>query len=175
MTAATRPLLLLATVGALAAGCGGTSGKGAATSTSTDATATSTQTSEASLKAAVRTAIRSNVQLSTYVLWHNRVPAWATRSTRGPALTALRSAAATRRKQGIQIRNLSGSYTIVSIALAPSYTTATAVIRSHQRVAPYKAGHRLGKAIVGDDHARLELRRVGGAPRFIVWSVLPIR
>lgn len=175
MTAATRPLLLLATVGALAAGCGGTSGKGAATSTSTDATATSTQTSEASLKAAVRTAIRSNVQLSLYVLWHNRVPGWATRSTRGPALKALRDAAATRREQGIQIKSLSGHYTILSISLVPSYNAATAVVRDRRRVAPFKGGHRLGKAIVGTDHSRVQLHRVGNARRFIVWSVSPIR
>jgi hypothetical protein len=175
MTAATRPLLLLATVAALAAGCGGTSGKGAATSMSTDAKATSAQTSEASLKAGVRAAIGANVQLSLYVLWHNHVPGWATRSTRGPALKALHSAAATRRKQGIQIKNLSGHYTIVSISLAPSYSTATAVVRDTRRVAPFRNGHRLGKAIVGTDHSRVQLHRVGNTHRFIVWSVSPIR
>ena len=174
MTTATRPLLLLATVAALTAGCGGSNGSIAATS-STDAKTTSTRTSEATLKAAVRAAIRENVQLSTYVLWHNKIPAWATESTRGPALSALRSAAATRRRQGIQIKNLSGHYTVTSIALAPSYAAATAVIRSHQRVAPYKAGHRLGRAIVGADHARVQLHRAGNTQRFIVWSVSPIR
>jgi hypothetical protein len=174
MSTATRPLLLLATVAALTAGCGGSNGSIAATS-STDAKATSTRLSEATLKAAVRAAIRANVQLSTYVLWHNQIPAWATHSTRGPALSALRSAAATRRRQGIQIKNLSGHYTVISIALATSYAAATAVIRSHQRVAPYKAGHRLGRAIVGADHARVQLRRAGNSQRFIVWSVSPIR
>jgi len=174
MSTATRPLLLLATVAALTAGCGGSNGSVAATSSS-DAKATSTRVSEATLKAAVRAAIRANVRLSTYVLWHNQVPAWATQSTRGPALNALRASAAARRRQGIQIKNLSGRYTIISIALAPSYTAATAVIRTHQRVAPYEAGHRLGRAIVGTDHARLQLRRVGNSQRFIVWSVSPIR
>jgi hypothetical protein len=173
MSTATRPLLLLATVAALTAGCGGSNGSIAAT-TSTDAKTTS-RMSEATLKAGVRAAIRENVQLSTYVLWHNQIPAWATHSTRGPALSALRSAAATRRRQGIQIKNLSGHYTVTSIALAPSYAAATAVIRSHQRVAPYKAGHRLGRAIVGADHARVQLRRAGNSQRFIVWSVSPIR
>ena len=109
------------------------------------------------------------------MLWHNRIPAWATRSTRGPALKALRSAAATRRKQGIQIKNLSGGYTITSITLAPSYATATAVVRSHQRVAPYKAGHRLGKAISASDHARIQLHRLGNTHRFVVWRVSPIQ
>lgn len=174
MTAATRPLLLLTAIAALAAGCGGSSGSIAATQ-STDARTTSTQTSEASLKAGVRAAIRANVRLSTYVLWHNQIPAWAKQSTRGPALKALRNAAATRRKQGIQIKNLSGGYTATAITLAPSYAAATAVIKSHQRVAPYKAGHRLGRAIVGSDHARVQLRRVGNSHQFVVWSVSPIQ
>jgi hypothetical protein len=172
MTTTTRPLLLALAVATLAAGCGGSHGSTAPTTT-TDAAVT--QTSEAALKAAVRAAIRANVHLSTYVLWHNTIPNWAKQSTRGPALKALRASAATRRRQGIQIKNLSGGYTIVSIALAPSYATATAVIKSHQRVAPYKAGHRLGKAITGTDHARLQLHRLGNTRRFVVWNVAPIK
>ena len=175
MTTATRPLLLLATVAAISAGCGGASGNVAAPTTSTDAKSTSAQSSAVTLKAAVKTAIHANVQLSSYVLWHNSVPAWATRSTRGPALNALRSAAATRRKQGIQIKNLSGGYTITSITLAPSYATATAVVRSHQRVAPYKSGRRLGKAISASDHARIQLHRLANTQRFIVWRVSTVQ
>ena len=175
MTTATRRLLILVTFAALNAGCGGASSNGAATTTSTDAKTTPAQTSSATLKAAVRTAIHANVQLSSYVLWHNNIPAWATGSTRGPALKALRSAAATRRKQGIQIKNLSGSYTITAITLAPSYATATAVVRSHQRVAPYKSGRRLGKEISATDHARIQLHRLGNTQRFIVWRVSTIQ
>lgn len=174
MTAATRPLLLLTAIAALAAGCGGSSGSIAATQ-STDARTTSTQTSEASLKAGVRTAIRANLRLSLYVLWHNDVPAWAAQSTRGPALKALRTSAAARRRQGIQIKNLRGQSTIISIALAPSYTSATADVRDKRSVAPYKQGHRLGRAIVGTDHSRVQLRRVGNTKQFVVWSVAPIR
>jgi hypothetical protein len=176
MTATTRPLLLLVAVAvaALAAGCGGSNGSVAATST-TDTRATSTQTSEAALKGAVRAALASNLKLSLYVLWHNEVPPWATGSTRGPALKALRTAAAARRRQGIQIKNLRGHSTIISIQLAPSYTSATAEVRDTRSVAPYKRGHRLGRAIVGTDHSRVQLRRVGTAERFIVWSVSPIR
>jgi hypothetical protein len=174
MTTVTRSLVVLTAAAAISAGCGSSSGKPSATTTATatDAKTTSTQVSTAPLKAAVRAAIRANVQLSTYVLWHNHIPAWATRSTRGPALKALRSAAATRRKQGIRIKNLAGGYTISSIELAPSYATATAVIRSHQRVAPYKSGHRLGKAISASDHARIQLHRLGDTKRFVVWRVV---
>jgi hypothetical protein len=175
MNTATRPLLLLATVAAISTGCGGASGNVAAPTTSTDATAIGAQSSVPMLREAVRRAIHANVQLSSYVLWHNNIPAWATGSTRGPALKALRSAAATRRKQGIQIKNVSGSYTITAITLAPSYATATAVVRSHQRVAPYKSGRRLGKEISATDHARIQLHRLGNTQRFIVWRVSTIQ
>lgn len=170
MTAAARSLLLLAVVAAINGGCGGTSGNVAGT-TASDTKTTSTQTSEASLRAGVRTAIHANVQLSSYVLWHNSLPAWATRSTRGPALKALRDAVAARGKQGLRIKSLSGGYTITSITLAPSYATAIAVVHSHQRVAPYKSGRRLGKAISASDHARIELHRLTNTQRFIVWRV----
>lgn len=120
----------------------------------------------------MKAAIRRNVKLSTYVLWHNQIPRWATQSTRGPALTALRNAAATRRRQGIQIKNLAGGYTVSSIAIAPSYATATAIVRSHQRVAPYKSGRRLGKAITENDNARVQLHRLGDTKRFVVWRVV---
>ena len=62
-----------------------------------------------------------------------------------------------------------------AITLAPSYATATAVVRSHQRVAPYKSGHRLGKAISASDHARIQLHRLGSTQRFIVWRVSTIQ
>jgi hypothetical protein len=175
MITATRPLLLLATVAAISAGCGGASGNLVTTTPSTDAESAAAHPSVTTLKAAVRTAVHENARLSLYVLWHNRVPAWATQSTRGPALKALRSAAAARRKQGIQIKNLSGSYSITAITLAPSYATATAVVRTHQRVAPYEAGHRLGKALSASDHARIQLHRLGNTQRFTVWQLAPIQ
>jgi hypothetical protein len=174
MNARRQTTLLLASVALLTAGCD-SSNRSVAATTTTDAQATSTQTSETALKAAVRVAIHANLKLSLYVLWHNEVPTWAMRSTRGPALTALRTAAVTRRRQGIQIRNLRGHSTILAIQLAPSYTTATAEIRDTRSVAPYRGGHRLGRAITGTDHSRVQLRRVGNNERFIVWSVSPIR
>lgn len=174
MTAPKTGLMLVVFI-ALAAGCGGTSGNTAATTASTDTPATSTRANASTLKASVRTAIAANLKLSIYVLWNNEIPNWGTRSTRGPALKALRDAAATRRQQGIQIKNLSGRQRVVSITLAPSYATATAVIRDHRKVAPYKSGHRLGRAIVGDEHSRLELHRLGNTKRFVVWRVSPIQ
>lgn len=175
MTVAARPLLLLIATATLAAGCGGSSGSIAATQPTNARTTTSTQSSEASLKTGVRAAIGANLRLSLYVLWHNEVPAWATRSTRGPALNALRVSAVARRRQGIQIKSLRGRSTIISIELSPSYTNATALVRDKRTVAPYKGGQRLGRAIVGTDHSRVQLRRVDNTEKFIVWSVVPIR
>lgn len=175
MTTTIRLLVLLAVVATINAGCGGASGTVSTRRTSTNAESTSAQTMQATLRAAVRSAINANLQLSLYVLWHNSVPAWATRSTRGPALKALRSAAATRRKQGIQIKDLSGGYTITSITLVPSFANATAVVRSHERVAPFKDGHRLGKSISGTERSRIQLHRLGNTHRFVVWRVSPIR
>ena len=172
MTGIARALLLVFSAAAICGGCGSSSGSEATTTAAKPAHA---KVSTVALESGVRMAIGANVRLSTYVLWHNRVPAWATQSTRGPALKALRNAAATRRKQGIQIKNLAGDYTVSAITLAPSYTTATATVRSHQRVAPYKAGHRLGKAIVGTDHAFVRLHRLGNTLRFVVWRVSPIQ
>ena len=167
--------MLLAAVAAISGGCGGAGKNVGSTATSTDAKSTSVRANVATLKSAVRTAIRANVQLSSYVLWNNSVPAWATRSTRGPALKALGEAAAARRTQGIRIKNLSGNYTITSITLAPSYATATAVVSSHQRVAPYKNGRRLGKTISASDHARIQLHRLHNTQRFVVWRLTPIQ
>lgn len=175
MTVAIRPLLIISAIAVINAGCGGANRNGLVTTTSTTVTPTSERTSAVTLRANVRSAIAANLQLSLYVLWHNRVPVWAMQSTRGPALIALRSAAATRRRQGIQIKNLSGHQTVVSISLAPSYTTATAVIRDQRRVAPYKSGHRLGRAISGNEHSRIELHRVDNTARFVVWRVSPIQ
>ena len=170
----TAALIGCVAIAVVAAGCGAGSGRVGVTST-TDVKTTAAHASATSLRQGVRAAIRANLKLSLYVLWYNEIPAWATRSTRGPALKALRAAAASRRHQGIQIKNLRGHSEILSIELAPSYTNATAEIRDTRSVAPYKAGKPLGRAIVGTDHSRVQLRRVGSTTRFIVWSVSPTR
>jgi hypothetical protein len=154
---------------ALAAGCGG-GGKSAATSTTTSTPTNTTQASAAELKTAVRQALRADDRLSGYVLWSNRVPAWASRSTRGPALAALRRSAADRRKRGIRIRTLTDRLQVTSITLDPSYTKATATVRSVQRVQPYH-GTKPGRAVKLDERAKVELRRLRASRRFVVWSV----
>jgi hypothetical protein len=160
-------LLLLALLTAIAAGCNGGNEKVA---TQPPATTTS-ETTTATLESGVRQALRENDQLSGYVLWNNRVPAWATRSTRGPALVTLRQSAADRRRRGIRVRTLVNALEIASIEVDPSYTEATAVVRSVQRVRPYRAGKPIGRAVKLDERANIELRRIGTSSRFVVWRV----
>ena len=160
-------LLLLALLAAIAAGCNGGNEKVA---TQPPATTTS-ETTTATLESGVRQALRENDQLSGYVLWNNRVPAWATRSTRGPALVTLRQSAADRRRRGIRVRTLVNTLEITSIKVDPSYTKATAVVRSVQRVRPYRGGKPIGRAVKLDERANVELRRVGTSSRFVVWRV----
>jgi hypothetical protein len=160
----------------LTAGCSGGSNSATPTADARGTDTSSRSTSELALTRAARAALTENFRLSVYVLWHNRIPAWASRSTRGPALAALRSAAAERRQQGIRVRNAAGGkYTIVSLRLDPSYARAKAVVRNQGRVVRYRAGRRLGRAIVVNDRARIELRRLGGSTRFVVWRVSPVR
>ena len=108
-------------------------------------TTTSTKTGEAALEDAVRQALRRNDRLSGYVLWMNRVPTWATQSTRGPALVTLRQSAADRRKRGVRVRTLANRLEISSIELDPSYTRATGGREEH----PARAAYRGGKPSVG--------------------------
>ena len=60
---------------------------------------------------------------------------------------------------------------ISSIELDPSYTTATATVRSIQRVRPYRGGKPSGRAVKLDERADVELRRLGASDRFVVWKV----
>src|SRR5216684_4100535 len=100
----TRSVGIACLVLALAsAGCGSGSNSNASGSTRR-ATTTEHANAQATLKRAVKAAIQQNFALSLYVLWHNQVPAWATRSTRGPALAGLRASATTRRRRDIRIR-----------------------------------------------------------------------
>jgi hypothetical protein len=160
-------LLLLALLAVTAAGCDSGNEKVATQPPPT----TTSETTEATLARAVRQALRENDQLSGYVLWNNRVPVWATRSTRGPALTTLRQSAADRRKRGIRVRTLVNKLEIASVNVDPSYTKATAVVRSVQRLRPYRGGKPIGRAVKLDERAKVELRRIGTSSRFVVWRV----
>lgn len=176
MSKAAPTLALLLTT--LAAGCGG-SGKTAtppvSTSGSTGTRTTAPADPRTALEASVRDAIHANDRLSGYVLAHNSIPAWAKQSTRGPALAALRTSAAQRGKRGIQVRTLADRLQIVSLTLDPSYTRATAIVRSRQRVRPYRNNDALGQSVKLDEKGRFELHRVGRSQRFVVWQVVGLK
>jgi len=166
-----RPVIpLTTTVVALAvSGCGGSGG------THTVASHTPTTTAQpntpAALEQAVRTAILANNRLSTYVLGRNAVPGWASMSTGGPALAQLRSSAAARASSGVHVRLLSAKYQVLSVQLDPSYTTATALISDRGKVREYQSGQ-AGRTSSFDEHARLQLHRVGNSQRFVVWKLV---
>jgi hypothetical protein len=162
------PILIVSLV-ALLAGCDG--GDDAASTQPPPPPTTTSDTGKAALERAVRQALRENDRLSSYVLSSNRVPAWATRSTRGPALAALRRSAADRRNRGIRVRTLVNKLEIASVELDPSYAQATAVVRSIQRVRPYRGRKPIGRAVNLDERAKVELRRLGASGRFVVWRV----
>lgn len=162
--------LLLALLAATAAGCDGGNDNDA---TQPPPTTTQSQTGEAALRQAVRTALNENRRLSVYVLWNNRIPDWGERSTRGPALVSLRSAAQNRRTRGVRVRMLQSRREIRSIRLDPSYAEATAIVQDRQRVQPSRQnGRPIGRVVVLNERARYELRRVGRSDRFIVWRVV---
>jgi hypothetical protein len=160
------------------AGCSSGSHQANSTTTSTSTSASTTsaqQPTPQSLRLAVRAALRSNDKLSGVVLWTNRVPQDAAKSTRGPALVALRTAAAQRLSKHLRIRTVSSKLQILSIKLDPSYARATAVVRSRQVVRPYRAGAPLGRAVKLDERARVELHRLGSETSFVVWRVVGLR
>jgi hypothetical protein len=165
-------ILLAATLLALAAGCGGGGKK-----TATQPPATSTgKSSEATLNRAIRFALAANRRLSIYVLWHNTLPPWAARSTRGPALASLRAAARNRRTRGVRVRVLTSRRQVASIRLDPSYLRASAIVLDRQRVQPSgPSGHPLGRAVALNERARYELRRMAHGSGFVVWKVVLLK
>lgn len=160
---------------AVIAGCGGGSKQSSSDRSSSPMTTSGVQNPTGVLQQAVRAAIRSNAELSNWVLWHNAIPSWAGQSTRGAALDALRASAAARRRQHLQMLGVSPHFEILSITLDPSYTVATAVVRERGEVRPYRDGRQLGQPIKVNDVARLELRRTGSATHFVVWGVKAAR
>jgi len=160
-------------VALVAAGCGGGHHAGGTTAATTSTVRTDPQ---GRLTAAARNALRANHRLAKLVLWRNAVPASATSSTRGPALAALRSAAAGRRRRGIHVKVVYDGFRITSVTLDPSFTRATAVVVDPQRVRPYGSdGKPLGKAVALSEKSRFVLHRLGSSERFIVWQVAPVQ
>jgi hypothetical protein len=155
---------------AIATGCDGGNDKVA---TQPPPTTTTSGTGSAALERAVRSALTENRRLSVYVLWNNKIPPWAERSTRGPALASLRAAAQNRRNRGVRVRMLENRREILSIRLDPSYLRATAIVLDRQRVQPSRRnGRPLGRPAMLRERARYELRRLARGDQFVVWRVV---
>ena len=99
----------------------------------------------------------------------------AQQSTRGPALAGLRSSAAQRRKSGIRIKPVDGHLTVVSVAIDPSFTRATAITLAAGHVRPYEGGKAEPRTIAVHERARVELRRLDRSNKFVVWRVTVLR
>jgi hypothetical protein len=126
----------------------------------------------AQLHEGVVSAVDANHELSVQVLWTNRIPSTAPRSTRGPALAAMRAAAVQRQKQRVRVRMLHQTFRIVSIRFSASRGSATAVVLWNQDVAPsHLDGVRIGRAIAGRERASILLHRIGSSSTFVVWKV----
>jgi hypothetical protein len=169
-----RRSLLLIVGCVLLAGCG-SGGTSTSKPDSTARTSPAASNPSASLESAVRTALHENAKLSDYVLSHNAVPTWAKRSTAGPALAALRSAAAHRKAGRVQVRLLDSTIEVQSVKLDPSYVTATAAVVERSRVRLYQRGRAIGGVRTLNEPATVELRRQGDKSTFLVWKVAPTR
>jgi hypothetical protein len=149
-----------------------TSFANAQTSTSRTSGAVGARPTLAELHEGVVSAVDANHELSVQVLWTNRVPSTAARSTRGPALAAMRASAVQRQKQRVRVRMLHQTFRIVSIRFSASRGSATAVVLWNQDVAPsHLDGVRIGRAIAGHERASILLHRIGSASTFVVWKV----
>ena len=170
-------VLILLLVVLAAAGCDSGESNGAPSTPQDGKAKTEPETSDPmlALQRAVRAAVLENNELSRYVLWHNRVPASAQRSTRGRALAGLRKSAADRRAGQLRVRTLNVDVVVGDIQLDPSYTRATASVRQRGRVRLFRNGRRLRRPIALDERNRFHLRRVGDETRFVVWEVEPRR
>lgn len=125
------------------------------------------------LEEAVRRAVRENHALLTQALLTNSLPV-KPEGTAGPALADLRRSAAQRKAQRVRVRILTETFRVLALQVDPSYATATATIINTQRVQP-TYNRRPGAPSTSREHVRLELHRINGTDRFVVWNVTVLR
>jgi len=172
-----RPRFHTATAAAITlviSGCGGSNTHPTAPFTQ-PAVISSRAPTPAALEQAARTAIEQNATVSDYVLWHNALPSWASQSTAGPALAGMRASAVQRKRGGVRVRVLTGAVKIRSVALTPSYLSATAAVLEESRVRVYKKGHPQRRTITLEEPAQVQLHRVGNETKFVVWKLATAR
>jgi len=164
------PCVLVGLLLAVANGCGGGGGSSQTTTSQAQKPPVSPLVA---LERAARTAVHENARASDYALIHNTVPSWASQSTSGPALATMRASVAQRQAGRVTVRLLASAVQISSVAVDPSYLTATAKVveRSHLRV--YQHGRPVGGVRSLSEPARIELHRIGDKPAFVVWRLTP--
>jgi hypothetical protein len=189
-----RRLAVILGVALLATGCGGGSHESSKTIGATVANSTTTATtsnmgvtshaakvkkpaeSPVGLRSAVRATLLANHRLAVRVLWTNKVPASAVRSTRGPALEGMRGSATGRQKKRVRVRMLHDDYRIVSVGLEDAGSRAVALAHSIQKVELTSLrGVSRGRAITLDERARIVLHRVRGSDTFVVWRITLVK
>lgn len=168
-----RTTLSAATIGVLlVAGCGGST-KTTPTHTTTRTAVTTTKASGTKmLTSAVVGAVETDHATSLKALRADSLPAKPP-ATAGPALKTLRRSVAGRRAQGIRIRMLHERFRVLSVSLDPSYATATADVVDVEKVQPvHRNGKAFGHPVTQTEHATIELHRIAGTNRFVVWKVV---
>jgi hypothetical protein len=124
------------------------------------------------LERAAIDAVEANARLAQQVAWTNRVPASATESTRGVALSNMRHAAAENAKAGVRVKTIDASTRVLSVAIDPSFGQATARVVAVQQLRIYRRG-RTSQSRRLTERATIVLKRLGRdePARFVVWSV----
>lgn len=166
-------------VGLAVAGCGGEDDpERVATTPRPTTTDTVERSPQAEIEDSVRRAVAENARLSRYAGWHLKMPAWASRSTTGAALSELRRSVAVNRRAGVRARFTRVQLDIRSIDVDPSFDAATVVVATDDRALVYRRGREHPRHPVAvRERARLDLKRVptSDEPRFVVSRVRLLR
>jgi hypothetical protein len=121
-------------------------------------------------------AVRRDEHVAALALWDDRVPSSAARTLIGPALEALRAAAAARRSERIRVRMVRSQLRIVSVSISAGGRAAEVVARWSQRLRVASlAGGPSGPPLSLDEEAALFLQRTPRSARFVVSKVELLR
>lgn len=166
----TRVVSIVVLTAATIAGCGGDSTDSPSVPQTT--AAAEAPDPRAELERAAIDAVEANARLAQHVAWTNRVPASATESTRGAALSNMRYAAAQNARAGLRVRTIDARTRVISVRVDPSFGRATARAVATQRLKVFRRG-REPQTRTLTERVTITLKRVGQAepPRFVVWSV----
>jgi len=119
--------------------------------------------------------LRRDERLAVAALWSDSVPAGASQALGGPALGAFAEAAAGRRREGVRLRMLRSTLTVVSLRRLRQGGVELRA-RWRQELEPASLdGAPLGWPLALEEDAELLLRRLPGSGRLVVWKVELLR